>query len=481
VTPPAHRATTANLVAAYPFVAGGSLGKSGVVVGRDLLGGTFCYDPFQLYQEGFLTNPNMVVFGQIGRGKSSFVKSYLFRQIVFGARCWIIDPKGEYSALARACGSAPVKLYPGGRLRLNPLDPGSCTPDLGSGTPDTGSGGNGVDPRGNRQIALLTSLASTCLDRQLLPGERTALELALADATARCGGMPVLPSVVEALLSPSAASAETVHISRGDLAQEGRDAALELRRLVHGDLRGMFDAETTPGLSLNEQMVVLDLSAVYGSDALAAIMVCALAWLQSYMTQAALGKLFIVIDEAWAIMANLSVARWLQASWKLARAHGVANMAIFHRVSDLRSVDDEGSWRVGLAQGLLADSETRVIYGQPPGEAGVAQQELSLSDTEVHLLERMARGTAIWKVAQRSFLVRHVLSAAEMHIVDTDAHMAGHRRAGDNRAGSAGPDGLTDGALAGPDGLTDGARLHGPGAVELEPARLPYVRGRDIG
>ena len=419
--PPAHRATTANLVGAYPFVAGGSLGKSGVVVGRDLLGGIFCYDPFELYRDGTLTNPNMVVFGQLGRGKSSFVKSYLFRQIVFGARCWIVDPKGEYSALAEACGTAPVKLYPGGTLRLNPLDPGSCTPH---GVPAQ----NGVDPRINRQMALLASLASTCLDRQLRPGERTALELALADTVARRGGPPVLPSVVEALLSPSAESAETVHIGRDELAREGRDAALELRRLVHGDLRGMFDAETTPGLSLNEQVVVVDLSAVYGSDALAAIMVCALAWLQAYMTQPALGKLFIVIDEAWAIMANLSVARWLQASWKLARAHGIANMAIFHRVSDLSSVGDEGSWRVGLAQGLLADSETRVVYGQSPGEAGLAQQELSLSDAEVYLLERMARGTAIWKVAQRSFLVRHVLSAAEMQIVDTDERMAGNPR-----------------------------------------------------
>ena len=33
---------------------------------------------------GVVTNPNMVVFGQIGRGKSSFVKSYLWRQAVFG-------------------------------------------------------------------------------------------------------------------------------------------------------------------------------------------------------------------------------------------------------------------------------------------------------------------------------------------------------------------------------------------------------------
>ena len=42
------------------------------------------YDPFALYRQGVVTNPNLVVVGQIGRGKSSFVKSYLWRQAVFG-------------------------------------------------------------------------------------------------------------------------------------------------------------------------------------------------------------------------------------------------------------------------------------------------------------------------------------------------------------------------------------------------------------
>ena len=45
----------------------------------------FFYDPFRLYRAGLLTNPNMLVVGQIGRGKSAFVKSFLWRQAAFGA------------------------------------------------------------------------------------------------------------------------------------------------------------------------------------------------------------------------------------------------------------------------------------------------------------------------------------------------------------------------------------------------------------
>ena len=65
------------------------------------------------------------------------------------------------------------------------------------------------------------------------------------------------------------------------------------------------------------------------------------------------GQFFLVVDEAWAILSNLGVARWLQSSWKLSRAFGVSNVAVLHRVSDLRSVGASDSEQVALAQGLL--------------------------------------------------------------------------------------------------------------------------------
>ncbi len=138
---------------------------------------------------------------------------------------------------------------------------------------------------------------------------------------------------------------------------------------------------------------------------------------------AAGGRFFLVVDEAWAILSNLGVARWLQSSWKLSRAFGVSNVAVLHRVSDLRSVGASDSEQVALAQGLLSDSETRVVYAQSPGEIEAASELLSLSDTESDLLPQLRRGIALWKVGQRSFLVQHRLSALERHIVDTDAAM----------------------------------------------------------
>ena len=239
--------------------------------------------------------------------------------------------------------------------------------------------------------------------------------------------------MVEALFSPSTEAAQALRTGRGDLLEDGRDVALELRRLVHGDLRGMFDAPTTPGLDLSAPLVVLDLSALYASPALGVLMACATAWLQAALARTHVaggtgtGRLFLVVDEAWAILSNLGVARWLQSSWKLSRAFGVANVAVVHRASDLRSVGASDSEQVALAQGLLADSETRVVYAQSPGELDDAAALLSLSTTEAELLPQLRRGVALWKVGRRSFLVQHRLSPAERRLVDTDAAMAGRR------------------------------------------------------
>src|SRR5207237_9583604 len=131
-----------------------------------------------------------------------------------------------------------------------------------------------------------------------------ALELAVGDVAAG-GGIPTLPRVVAALLDPAPAAARSVRATGAELAAEGRDVALELRRLVDGDLRGMFDGPTTPGIDLGAPVVVLDLSAVYGSAALGILMTCAAAWLQSALARDGRARRVVVVDEAWCMLTHL--------------------------------------------------------------------------------------------------------------------------------------------------------------------------------
>ncbi len=122
----AHRASSATLAGAYPFLAPAPA-DVGVYVGVDALtGGPFCFDPWALYAAGVLTNPNVLLAGVIGQGKSALAKSLAVRSIAAGRRVYVPgDPKGEWAPVAHAVGGTVVSLGQGLSTRLNPLDPGS--------------------------------------------------------------------------------------------------------------------------------------------------------------------------------------------------------------------------------------------------------------------------------------------------------------------------------------------------------------------
>ncbi|HEX6674860.1 MAG TPA: ATP-binding protein [Actinomycetes bacterium] len=401
----AHRVTTAHLQAAYPFISEGGLGSRGVYIGRDVFGGSFCYDPWELYGRE-ITGPNMLVIGQIGYAKSSLVKCYLWRQMIFGRTAWVIDPKGEYDKLAEVCGVTPIRFVSGGHIRLNPLDP-----MIG----------------GEAQLALLRSIAAVMLGRSLRPEEDACLERAHDEAVieaARRGAQPTVPQVVARLLEPSEAAAQELRTSIPRMAEDGRQLALSLRRMGAGDLRGMFDGPTSRGLNLAGRLVVFNLREVK-DEARPILMACTAAWLQGSWARDDGIHRIVVLDEAWVVLRHLAIARWLRESWKLARQYGVQNVAVMHRLSDLTAAGEAGSEQVQLAKGLLEDSETRVIYRQSPGEVEGARELLGLTQTEVDQIPTLERGEALWRVGRRSFIVQHRLEvAAEREIVDTDANMA---------------------------------------------------------
>jgi hypothetical protein len=409
---PGHRTTTAHMQAAYPFVAEGGLGGRGVYVGRDVYGGSFCYDPWELYGRE-LTSPNAVVIGIVGRAKSSLVKTYVFRQTVFGRQAWIVDVKGEYDRLAEAIGVRPIALSPGGAVRLNPLTP--------HGGPE-------------RQLNLLYSVAAAALERPLSPEEKRAGQEALHVIERRGSGEPTLPDVVDVLIHAPGEMAEALAMPVDELAAAIRPMAFALDQLCSGNLRGMFDGPTTPGLDLSAPLVVLNLRAVLNThtSALGILMTCATAWLQAMIeaeTDDRSAKRIVVVDEAWRIVSNLGIGEWLQQSFKLSRGLGTQNVVVMHRLSDLRAAGAEGSREVRLAEGLLADAETKVVYAQPPDQLPQARELLGLTDTEAELLPHLRRGWALWKVGQRSFLVQHRLSRFEHELVDTDARMVARRAA----------------------------------------------------
>jgi type IV secretory pathway VirB4 component len=410
----AHRATSEVLAGAYPFLAEAGLGSAGILIGQDAWSGTaFCYDPWVLYQQGVLTNPNMFLAGQIGRGKSTLAKSLAARCVAFGRRVYVPgDPKGEWSALSWALGGQVIELGVGRPARLNPLDEGPRPTD----TDDTAWHAQVAQ----RRMSLLAALAEATLGRPLQSIERTALDAALAEATARAP-VPILPTVVDALFDPPS---EWRGSNIAELRADGREAAHALARLVHGDLAGLFDGPSTVALDPSLPMVSLDLSHLSGSDTLLGlIMTCASTWMEAVLRDPAGGQRLVVYDEAWRLMAQPALLARMQAQWKLSRAWGLANLMIVHRLSDLDAVGDQGSQSRGLAQGLLGDTATRILYNEPYDEATAARRILGLASVEADQLPELAQGEGLWRIGQRAFVVRHVCTPGELDLFDTNARM----------------------------------------------------------
>jgi hypothetical protein len=79
--------------------------------------------------------------------------------------------------------------------------------------------------------------------------------------------------------------------------------------------------------------------------------------------------------------------------------------------------------RAGLAEGLLADGSTTIVYRQHAQEIPLTTDALGLSETERELIGSLEQGVALWRAGGRSFEIRHLLSDLEWELIDTDQAM----------------------------------------------------------
>ena len=404
-----HRATMAHLASVYPCHTDNGFGERGPYVGVNATGGGsgFFYDPFELYAAGHLTNPNVLVTGDIGSGKSALVKAFLGRELaVYGPRrrVTILDPKGEYTPFAAAHGLPVIRLHPGGADRLNPMDHrGDPTETI------------------NRQ-SLATALVAGVLGRALDPTEDAVLGWAIT-TLARTGRPFTLADVAATVGDPADELAVLSRRTPLELAQAATPVVFALDKLLTRTLAGMFDGPTNVAVDWDHGPgFVIDLSAVYGDDqALPLVMLAATAWLAAVLQRDSDRRVLQVIDEAWAAVRH--GARHFQGSLKLSRTYGVSTWLICHRPADLTAQADDGTSIAKIAAGLLSDIQTRVIFRQPPDQVPVAAEMFALSERERAWCGQLVRGRALWRLQRRGAVVHTVLTAAERALCDTDEAM----------------------------------------------------------
>ncbi len=425
---PLQRMTTAQCSALYPFQAEAGLGPRGVLVGTTWPSGAgWFYDPFALYADGQLDNPNMMIFGEPGSGKSAAVKCLIARHVGLlgrggvGRQAFVVDPKKEYAALAEALGLTRLELRPGGGHAVNPLGrpPGSAETPAAT-----------LVRRSRLVTALLSSVAGHALSRE----EDAILGWALEALTyAEHSDTASLVDLARLLEAPSVEMATRAGVGLAELTRAARPLWMLADKLVRRDFAGMFDGTASLGeLAASGTGIVLDVSAVFSDkEILRLVMLAAISVLQAcYLVgdatdEWAVPRRFLVVDECWSMLGSEEAARFLQENWKLARARGVANVAVCHRVTDLGAQADSGSAVAKIADGLVADAQTQVCFRTSAHVLSATKATLGLTDAEAEALPRLPKATALWRVRGRSAFVHHVRSPYEESFTDTDARLAG--------------------------------------------------------
>jgi hypothetical protein len=430
-----YRMTSEQAAGVWPLIAGGGLPCTGAAIGIDFLtGGAFHADPvgWTLAGTAGVANPNLILFGAPGRGKSAMVKMLALRLMPFGYRTLVLgDVKDEYEPLCRALGVTPHAIGHGLPARINPLDPGPL-----------GHGWTTLPAAETRRRATLLFSRWLVLLRGLLgaqhvpfePTSETVLGQALRELTGHTAGAdrlaePTIPQLWRALDEPNPTLVRGCRFaSREDFLSGTRPLRDGLGTLVHGHLAGLFDAATTIVVDWAAPIQSLSLSRLdpLGDEAVGVALTCLNSWGRAMTELAGPDELRVVVrDECWKQMRlGVDAVKSLDADLRLSRRDGCVQVVVAHKPSDMLAVGDAGSQAVTIARDLLHLCATRVLLGQDAQVAAELADLLGLAPMAIRVVSEWttaAPGRALWLVGQHTAKVQAIRTAVEVALTDTNA------------------------------------------------------------
>jgi hypothetical protein len=428
----AYRASTAEIGGVFPLLTANGLPPTGALLGYDSLtsGGFYC-DPIGWLLDGVVTNPNMIFFGKPGAGKSTTIKAFLLRMMMFGARTLVAgDVKGEYEKVCTAVGVQPIALGLGLGARINPLDLGP----LGQGW-----GTLPVEERRTRAslifarwVVLLKALVGA-RGVPVTPADENAMSTVLAELSGWSRGeghltTVTIPQVHDMLARPTEELARQCrYATTQQMIDETRQVTDALGSLVRGALAGLFDDFTNINLDWNAPIQSLSLQRLddLGDEVVGIALACVNSWSRAQTDMRRPGEITIVVrDEVWRQMRlGVGAVQSLDADLRLSRNDGEIQVIIAHKPSDLLSVGAAGSQEVTIARDMMALCDTKVMFAQDPGIADELSELVGLGDIARDWVSGWARqrhGRAVWKVGDRLFKVTTVRTPVEIPLLDTN-------------------------------------------------------------
>ena len=328
--------TTAGLRVTFPFSASSYGQPEGQLYGVDPTSGA------PIFLDRFaLPNANAVVLAQSGAGKSYAVKVEILRTVLRGIDVCVLDPEGEYLALAQTVGGHVESIGPSSNELPNAFALGSRS-----------TGGSCTE----RKLAVFALL------RQLLPGLSDLEALLLQEALARIYAFKGITD------DPSTYATEPPNV--GDLlktieyqAKQGPDedaarlVGRRLRSLVEGPSGWLLQGTGSSRLP-STGLTVLALADIPEETRTPAMFLVLDRLWEHLRQREGRRKTFLVIDEAWWLVRQPETARFVFRMAKTARKLNVGLTVITQDVLDLLASD--------AGKTVIANSSVQLLFKQSP-------------------------------------------------------------------------------------------------------------------
>lgn len=322
-------------LALFPFESADLVEPGGVILGVNQITGTpVVYDYTRRH------NSNVTFVGESGKGKSTTTKTYLdnfLGRASPDAMVTIIDPHGEYAALAERFGCEVRDLAERDAMGLDPFK---------------------IMEHPSKAVGLL----------------------------AECTGMPKAESSVAVSMCDGVGSVSEMRKKLENSEYQpgaAKSAAAYLAQFTSGDLAGIFAGSPDAPRRVIYTMRGEDKTSI---NAMLVSMVMARSWRAMREADSGIQKLF-VIDEGWFVTSMEASGAILLDVAKSGRKENVHLLFLTQEPDDL----------LGNPYGktVLMNSDTTFLMGLKPALADQLQEVLQLSDSEKKDVERLGLGDAI--------------------------------------------------------------------------------------
>lgn len=294
-----------------------------------------------------LLNPNGLILGTPGAGKSFFAKREMAGAVFTSPDDILIcDPESEYGNLVRALGGEVIRIAPDSESHINPMEI-----DLSE---------KGEDPVIMKCDFLLSMFEIIMGEEGMTAGEKSVLNMAVKRVyekySEKGGAMPVLEDLYNELLLEER--------------PEGRHLASALEVYVKGSL-SVFSH--TGNVDRNKRILCFDIRDLGpGLTDLGMLIIENEIW-ERVRKNRTLGKRTrCYIDEMHLLLRRPQTASYTNEIWKRFRKWGGIPTGITQNVSDILKSD--------AAATIAENSDYIVMLRQSPGDKGLLKERLRLSD-----------------------------------------------------------------------------------------------------